>query len=92
MLYYNCKLVETLEEIMAKVYMVRGSEDGNIGVYSSRKKATERAVQYVQRSFEGSVKVSVERSEWMTHVYPVDADGETSYRVSAEVEAWDVTV
>lgn len=30
-----------------KVYIVRGSEDGNLGVYSNMKRAYERAVRYI---------------------------------------------
>ena len=31
-----------------KIYIVKGSEDGNIGVYSNFKKAYEKAVKYIK--------------------------------------------
>lgn len=41
---------------MKKVYIVKGSEDGNLGVYSTFKKAYERAKEYV--SSQGTIKQS----------------------------------
>ncbi len=39
------------------MYIVKGSEDGNLGVYSSKKKAYERTCAYLQNGFEKKLKL-----------------------------------
>ena len=70
---------------MPYAYIVRGSEDGNIGVFGSRKRAVTRAVQYVQQGSEDEIVVSVEHlNEWITYV---NSEGTSS---SADVERFDL--
>lgn len=42
---------------MKKIYVVRGSEDGNIGVYSNMKLAYNKASSYVKNSCEPDTKI-----------------------------------
>lgn len=50
---------------MAYAYVVRGSEDGNIGVYSSKKKALKRAVDYVTQQGD---EHTIDKYQWVTYV------------------------
>lgn len=61
---------------MAKVYVVKGSDDGVIGVYGSRKSALECAKRYCGDDCD------VETSSWGTSVY--------GNSCSADIESWQV--
>lgn len=75
------------ERVMKKgrsVYLVKGSEDGVIAVYSSRVKAVERAVQYVLDYTEDTLTPVINKGKWMTFV---SAEGASEGAwVDAEVE------
>ena len=49
---------------MSKVYIVIGSEDGIVGVYSSRKKARVVATDYVIGEQEHSTDIVVYTTKW----------------------------
>tara|TARA_Y100000310_G_scaffold27729_1_gene26355 strand:+ start:11405 stop:11626 length:222 start_codon:yes stop_codon:yes gene_type:complete len=68
---------------MAYAYVVRGSEDGNIGVFGSRGRAEKVAVDYVSMAVDGATEVHhvrVTKSKFVTYV---ESD---LTRVMAEVE------
>ena len=52
---------------MAYAYVVKGSEDGNIGVYSTMKKAKIAAAQYIAQSQNFHSEICIE-SETKYHV------------------------
>jgi hypothetical protein len=49
---------------MKIAYIVRGSEDGNIGVYSTKERARKRAVEYVEQSGGENARTMVTRKSW----------------------------
>ena len=67
------------------VYTVTGSEDGLLGIYSSKKKAMARAIEYVMLSGADGYKIDDKSSDYITWV---EADGEyefTRAEVTTEV-------
>ena len=62
---------------MSYVYQVTGSEDGTIGIFANRKRAIEKAVEYVTQ-----VSWACEREDSNGDVY-IEGD-----RISARVEQW----
>ena len=66
-----------------KVYTLKGSEDGVMGVYTSKKRAIARGVEYVEDSLEGDVAIAVDNLKWCSYIF-----GENT-SVSAEVETFD---
>ncbi len=46
---------------MKKIYLVRGSEDGNLGVYSTMKLAYEEAVKYIKGGEDHTPSISYSR-------------------------------
>ena len=66
-------------------YVVRGSEDGNLGVFTSKKRATMRAVMYCSvdnDEFDENVEVDTTTSSWMVYV---EGNG-----MSADVEKFEI--
>lgn len=67
---------------MKKVYIVTGSEDGIIGVFSSKSKARQRAISYVQAGCEVHLldpTILSDATEWTEYYYA------TNTSVSAEI-------
>mgnify|MGYP001555605920 CR=1 FL=1 len=62
-----------------KVYAVHGSEDGTIGVYSSKKRAIEAAINYVSQN--GKIEVDVDKGEFVSYVETKDAWDRTNATV-----------
>ena len=66
------------------VYQVKGSEDGTLGIYGSKKRAIARAKEYVQVAYPGE-EIQVEHNgKWFVEVH----SGEHS--VVAEIEKFPV--
>lgn len=63
---------------MRKVYTVKGSQDGIIGVYSSKIKATDRAIAYVRGSWAPTI-------DWETST-PSRIESKDSYDIYADIE------
>ena len=63
-----------------KCYLVHGSEDGTLGIYSSKKKAMARALEYVAAI--GDEEASVEAGNWNTYV--------AGNGVEARIEKWEM--
>lgn len=55
-------------------YVVKGSEDGILGVYTNRQVAVQRAEDYVQASIRSNEHVSIDDSEWFISVHVVDQE------------------
>ena len=62
---------------MSYAYQVTGSEDGTIGIFANRKRAIEKAVEYVTQD-----SWAFEREDSNGDVY-IEGD-----RISARVEQW----
>jgi len=63
------------------VYMVNGSEDGLLGIFSSKKKAMARAIEYILQSGVDKYIIDNTTSDYITWV---EADGEYGF-VTADV-------
>lgn len=49
---------------MSIAFIVRGSEDGNLGVYSTKERARVKAVAYVAQSGSDTPTISVTKESW----------------------------
>lgn len=64
-----------------KVYQVYGSEDGTVGIFSSKKRAIASAINYVEKA--GDETPEIDNSmDWITYA--------TGNSVEATVETWIV--
>jgi len=71
---------------MRDVYIVTGSEDGLIGVYSSLKKAKERALQYVTQDGNREGSMSHEYSDYYNWFFEADESSTTASITREEVQ------
>ncbi len=64
-----------------RVYQVYGSEDGTMGIFSSKKRAMDSAIKYVKNA--GDETPEIDNSvDWITYI--------TGNSVEANVETWMV--
>lgn len=49
---------------MKIAYVVRGSEDGNLGVYTTKERARVRAVEYIEQSGDDTPRIMVAKKSW----------------------------
>ena len=71
------------ESKMAYAYVVKGSEDGNLGVYGNHKRALQAAIAYVNQTQDPTEEVEIRKvHKFYTSVYG-------SY-TSAEVETFPI--
>jgi len=71
---------------MRDVYMVTGSEDGLLGVYSSLKKAKERALQYVTQNGDREGGMSHDYSDYYHWYFETDESSTTASVTREEVQ------
>lgn len=63
-----------------KVYIVRGSEDGNLGVYSNFKRAYQEAVNYVTNDGEWNLELNKTYSQAVKDKYLVNIHEKGNWR------------
>lgn len=69
-----------------KVYLVKGSEDGNIAMYGSKEAAIERAIQYVLQSDPQLTITDLSISRYKWHVFV----RHENTNIEADVETFEV--
>ena len=75
---------------MAYVYVVDGSEDGVIGIYSNAKKAMQRAMQYALAANDGQISES-DKLSFQTRCTPAQLEEKNACigdRYNATVAKW----
>lgn len=67
------------------VYLVNGSEDGLLGIFSSKKKAMARAIEYIMASGASGYNVDTKSSDYITWVESNDEYSYANAEVTTEV-------